>query len=130
MVKQHFAIHRSYPRAMVKTPVRRVLAENLANLMQRSAELGTQEKVAKKAGVSQTSVSQILRPDNPTARSPKLDQVEKIAHAFGLSTWQLLLDHKTVGEGLADLLMRPPVDDHDRRLEGWHKPRATKGANQ
>lgn len=108
---------------MNKTPVRVVLANNLAKLMAQSVDLNTQEKVAKRAAVSQTSVSQMLRPNNPTAKSPKLDQVEKIAGAFGLGTWQLLLDQQTVGKDLADLLMRPPVKDNDKRLDEWRAPR-------
>ena len=94
---------------MEKTPARQVLAHNLRSLMKRTPDLDTQEKLAKRAGVAQTSVSQILRPDNTAAKSPKLDQVEKIAFAFGLATWQLLLDHQTVGPAIADLLMRPAL---------------------
>lgn len=96
---------------MPKTPVRQVLADNLKLLMKRDPALATQAKVAKKAGVAQTSVSQLLRPGNDAAKSPKLDQVEKVADAFGLAAWQILLDPKTVGEGMADLLMRPAPTD-------------------
>lgn len=96
---------------MEKTPVRRVLADNLKLLMKRDLALNTQKKVAKKAGIAQTSVSLLLRPNNTAAKSPKLDQVEKVADAFGLAAWQILLDPKTVGEGMADLLMRPAPTD-------------------
>ena len=93
------------------SPVRKVLAQNLAALMKSRPDLDTQIKVSVKAKIAQTSVSQMLRPDNPTARSPKLDQVEKIAEAFGLATWQLLIDQGTVGTQMADLLMRPAISD-------------------
>lgn len=109
---------------MGKTPVRVVLAQNLELLKKQSSDLNTQEKIAKRAKVSQTSISQMLRPDNPTAESPKLSQVEKVANAFGLSTWQLLLDQQTVGKSLFDLLMRPTVGDDDKRLDGWKAPRS------
>lgn len=109
---------------MDKTPVRQVLAHNLRALMAKNPDLGTQKKVEKKAGVSQSSVSQMLRPDNPTAQSPKLTHVEKVAQAFGLATWQLLLDPKTVGKEMANMLMRPAVADEDERLTKWEKPTA------
>lgn len=109
---------------MSKTPVRQVLAHNLRQLMANRPDLGTQKKIEKRCGVSQSGVSQMLRPDNPTAKSPKLTQVEKVAQAFGLATWQLLLDPQTVGKEMAELLMRPPVQDDDKRLEKWEKPTA------
>lgn len=109
---------------MDKTPVRHVLAHNLRALMAKNPNLNTQKKLEKKSGISQTSVSQMLRPDNPTAQSPKLTQVEKVARAFGLATWQLLLDPQTVGKEMADLLMRPSVADEDERLSTWEKPTA------
>lgn len=89
--------------------MRQILADNIAALMARSKF--TQAVVAGKAGIAQTSVSQMLRPDNEAAKSPKLDQVEKVAHAFGISAWQLLLDPKTVGKELSELLMRPSPSD-------------------
>lgn len=108
---------------MEKTPVRQILADNLRLLMERSADLKTQAKVAKKAGIAQTSVSQLLRPNNDAAKSPKLDQVEKVAKAFGLATWQILLDPKTVGEGMADLLMRPAPTDKTVRERYVEQPK-------
>lgn len=109
---------------MPQTPVRQVLAHNLRQLMSRHPELKTQKKVGAAAGLPQTGISQMLRPDNPTAKSPKLTQVEKVAQAFGLATWQLLLDPQTVGKEMAELLMRPAVQDTDSRLNGWEKPTA------
>lgn len=114
--KQHFARHSTYYFQMGKngksgTPVRQVLADNLSMLMKNSADLKTQQKVAKEAKIAQTSVSQMLNPENTFSKSPKLNQVEKVAHAFGLAAWQILLDPKTVGEGLADILMRPAPTD-------------------
>lgn len=117
--KQHFARGAAYDWLMPRTPVREVLARNLEALMERRPDLDTQIKVAKKSGISQTSVSQILNPENEQMESPKLNQVEKIARAFGLATWQLLLDPATVGKELAELLMRPAVQDDDKRLAEW-----------
>jgi len=92
------------------TPVRKVLAENLKTLMRRTPKLKTQAALAGKAGVAQTSISNMLRPQTDAMTSPKLDSVEKVAGAFGLATWQLLLDPHTVGHDLSGLLMRPAVE--------------------
>lgn len=98
------------------TPVRKVLAENLKTLMRRTISLDTQAKVARKAGIAQTSVSNMLRPETGAMASPKLDSVEKVARAFGIAAWQLLLDSRAIGSGLSDLLMRPASQDDERRL--------------
>ena len=109
---------------MEKTPVRQVLAHNLRALMSASKDLRTQEEVAEKAKIAQTGVSQFLRPDNDAAKSPKLTQVEKVAEAFGLATWQLLIDERALGRELAAALMKPPVLDNDKRLIGWAAPQS------
>ncbi len=120
--KQHFAIERHYPDSMTnKTPARVVLRQNLDTLMQRSIDLDTQPKLAKRAGVSQRTVSNLLREAGPKEKGPRLDVVEKIARAFGLSTWQLLLDPKAVGEDLATLLLRPAVRGSRRRRGRNHR---------
>lgn len=89
------------------TRARQVLADNLKMLKERTPDLDTQTKIEKRCGVSQSAVSQMLRADNPTADSPKLSQVEKVAGAFGLSAWQLLLDKDDVGEKMFNILMHP-----------------------
>lgn len=117
--KQHIAIGTFYDKNMNKTPVREILASNLRTLMAAKPDLKTQGKVAAKSGVAQTSVSNMLRPNSPAMKSPKLDQVEKVARAFGLAVWQILLDRETVGRELGDMLMRPAVGDLDERLKPW-----------
>jgi transcriptional regulator with XRE-family HTH domain len=99
----------------MRTPVRKVLADNLKTLMRRTVGLKTQAQVAERSGVAQTTVSNMLRPDTASMTAPKLDNVEKVASAFGLATWQLLIDVGAVGAGIADLLMRP-AEYESRRL--------------
>lgn len=102
--------------------VRHVLAENLRALMRRYPDMRTQTKVAKRAGIAQTSVSNML---NPRAQNekfqlyPKLDQIEKVANAFGLAVWQILLDTETVGETLGRALSQQAIGDEDVRLRNW-----------
>lgn len=86
--------------------------------MKRSQLLKIQEDLAKKAGISQRSISNMLDPEK---NMPRLDQIEKVAKAFDLATWQLLLDVAQIGKGLADMLMRPAVGDEDERLAEWDR---------
>jgi transcriptional regulator with XRE-family HTH domain len=93
----------------VKPRARNILAGNLKTLMKRNLNLKTQVKLAKRSGVAQTTISNMLNPGTSAMASPKLDSVEKVAQAFGLATWQLLLD-PTVGQELSGLLMRPAIE--------------------
>lgn len=77
-----------------------VLAQNLSRLMKEDRyreRLGTQDKLGTVAGVDQKTVSNCLKPGQrqPSAKgktpSPTLANVEKIAAAFGLQVWELLM---------------------------------------
>lgn len=65
---------------------RLTLAENLHALMRRH-EL-TQTALAKRAGVSQRTVSNLLDPEK---HSPTLESVDAVAAAFGLEGWHLIM---------------------------------------
>lgn len=79
---------------------RTTLARNLRLLMDLRG--WTQMDVAKRAGVSQKAVSNMLNP--ATSPRPILDQVEKVAAAFDLNLWHLIMP------GLpADLLSSPSI---------------------
>lgn len=65
------------------------LAANLAALMAASVDLRTQTAVGKRAGVDQRTVGRILNQEH----SPNLVQIGKLAAAFGLQPWQLLVPH-------------------------------------
>jgi transcriptional regulator with XRE-family HTH domain len=64
-----------------------ILAANLAALMAASKELTSQGKVGKRAGIDQRTVGRIRNQENP----PTLEQVSKLAKAFGLEVWQLFV---------------------------------------
>lgn len=80
--------------------INEVLAENMADLMARTPDLSTQARLASKSGVDQKTISNYLNPgqrlENKSGRpgSAKLAEVEKIAAAFGLETWELLKPRK------------------------------------
>src|ERR1700741_2608374 len=81
--------------------------------MDASTTLHTQQEVAKASGLAQTSISLMLRPEDrkPTKSgkiaSPQLSEVERIANAFGMEVWQLLIDPATFAAGLARALSSP-----------------------
>lgn len=71
---------------MQRQSTRITLAQNLKYLMEKSG--WKQEQLAAKAGVSQRSVSNLLRPET---HSPTLETVDAVAKAFGLNLWHLIL---------------------------------------
>ena len=64
-----------------------VLSKNLRTLMETSDGLRTQAALAKRCGIDQRTVGRILNAEH----SPQLKQIEAIAAAFGLQSWQLLV---------------------------------------
>lgn len=74
-------------------PLKRVVAKNIRALMERAAargekSLASQNGLAKKAGVGQRTVGRIVE----GTQEPGVDVVAAIAHAYGLSGWQLLVE--------------------------------------
>lgn len=73
----------------VDTPssLARTLARNLDALMKAHADMRSQAAVARRAGIDQRTVGRILH----TKHAPTLQQIDKLASAFGMPAWQLLL---------------------------------------
>jgi transcriptional regulator with XRE-family HTH domain len=63
------------------------LSANLRVLMQATPDLDSQPKIAKRSGVSQSTVGRLIRGDVRC----KLDSLDGVARAFGLAAWQLLV---------------------------------------
>jgi transcriptional regulator with XRE-family HTH domain len=76
---------------MEKISIGKTLATNLAKLMARCADLNTQTKVAKKAGIGQTTVGRILRNEV----SASAENIAAIAYVFGISVDNLLSPNQT-----------------------------------
>ena len=74
--------------------IKNTLAVNLQHLMEGSADLKSQNALAKRSKVGQTTIGNYLRPDSYPGFS-SLDKVEKLARALGVDTWVLL--HPTLG---------------------------------
>jgi transcriptional regulator with XRE-family HTH domain len=64
-----------------------ILSTNLKALMQASEDLRSQAALGKRCGIDQRTVGRILNEEH----SPQLKQIEAIAQAFGLFSWQLLV---------------------------------------
>ena len=71
---------------MHRDKTRETLAKNVAYLMLQRG--WTQSVLAKKADISQRSVSNLLHPET---HSPKLETVEAVAEAFGLNLWHMIM---------------------------------------
>lgn len=93
--------------------LREILARNVRFLM---ADRGWKQlETAKKAGLSQKTISNILNRRKDT----QLSYVEKLAGAFGLSPWHLMLpelDKEVIGNGRVDRLLLDFISasDHGR----------------
>jgi transcriptional regulator with XRE-family HTH domain len=80
---------------------KKALALNVSRLMEHHGF--TQEGMAKKTGVSQRSISNLISIDSP--HSPKLKTIEDVAQAFNLQTWHLLLPDAPI-----DMLLNSSIE--------------------
>jgi transcriptional regulator with XRE-family HTH domain len=69
------------------TQLRQVIAERLRALMAACPDLDTQVKLARKAGLSQSTVARILSADSAATA----DSIADLAHAFGVAPASLLM---------------------------------------
>ncbi|MGH8073682.1 MAG: helix-turn-helix domain-containing protein [Lysobacter sp.] len=65
------------------------LAGNLKRLMDHH-EL-SQAQLSKKAGVGQSTLSNLLDSSSPLEINPRADTIERLADYFGIPSWQLLI---------------------------------------
>lgn len=68
-------------------PARRLVAENVARL--RRQRNWRQAQLAKKAGIGQTTISSL---EDPQGKSPTVETLSALAHAFRIPEWHLLTD--------------------------------------
>jgi transcriptional regulator with XRE-family HTH domain len=72
------------------TELRQVIADRLRELMAASPDLDTQVKLARRSGLSQSSVARILSADS----SATVDSIANLARAFDIPPASLLLSNK------------------------------------
>lgn len=68
-------------------PSRRVLGANITRLMQARQNLNSNPKLSKRAGIGIATISRII--NGETAAT--LDTLTRLAEAFGVQSWQLLV---------------------------------------
>lgn len=68
-------------------PARRLVAENVARL--RRQRNWRQAQLANKAGIGQTTISSL---EDPQGKSPTVETLSALAHAFRIPEWHLLAD--------------------------------------
>lgn len=85
---------------------------NMALLMERTPELGSQPALAKKAGIAQSTVGRILRNES----APTGENLRRIAEAFGIDVGDLYRTHALFKEsleqrslGISHTGRRPPL---------------------
>lgn len=79
---------------MYMEDIREILASNLKRLMDMSADCKSQNALAKRSKVAQTTVGNY---SNKTyVGYPNLEKVGMLAHCFGLEAWNLI--HPTMGD--------------------------------
>ena len=66
------------------------LVRNLRDLMGKSSDLSAQSHLAAESKVTIGTINGLLNDTCPEASEPRIDIVEKLAHAFGFDAWQLL----------------------------------------
>ncbi|MGD7196530.1 helix-turn-helix domain-containing protein [Ralstonia pseudosolanacearum] len=82
-----------------RKPARVILAENIARQMAASKDLRSQNQLAKKSGIGQTTISKWLRLDMDVW--PRLDAIEEVANALGVTVAELLTDQDAPPKGNA-----------------------------
>lgn len=74
--------------------IREILASNLSKLMEMSIDCKSQNALAKRSKVAQTTIGNYLSINY--VGYPNLEKVEMLARCFGLEAWNLL--HPTMGD--------------------------------
>ncbi|MBH1745227.1 helix-turn-helix transcriptional regulator [Stenotrophomonas maltophilia] len=116
--KQYFADPDQYP-AQVTNDSSRTLADNVRRLMEAAGD--TQAKVAKRAGLAQRSVGNVVTYGTTHETSPTLRTVDGIADAYGVPVWMLLLDQVPL-----EVLQSPELG---RLIDNYVKAPASARAN-
>jgi transcriptional regulator with XRE-family HTH domain len=98
---------------MNPTHLRQVIAARMRALMAERPDLDTQVKLARRAGLSQSTVARILSADS----SATADSLAQLSHAFGTSAASLLLDDPAEIDLLAS--MRRLTPESRQRLLGF-----------
>jgi DNA-binding phage protein len=103
IVKQHIAKGVNYHDFMLKD-AKTLLSQHLRVLMNTHPRLRDRLSIAKAAGISPRSVGYMLQRGTG---NPTLAHVEAVADAFGVRTWELLIDRDLEKEKLMQKVFAP-----------------------
>lgn len=93
---------------MENMELRQILARNLRQAMEDSIGLDTQLALARRAGIAQSHLSEVLRAE----ASPTTDMLNVLARALGLEPWELLAnDEATRQAALQKMILGPRASD-------------------
>jgi transcriptional regulator with XRE-family HTH domain len=97
--------------------LREIIARNVQALIDAQADangsLTTSRAIAKAAGVSHSTVQRVVG-QRPEAKWPSLDNIDRVARAFGFSAYQLLIEDFDPAD--PPLVMSPAVRRELREL--------------
>lgn len=88
--------------AMTNRGIALALSGNLQRLM--AHQQLSQAALSRKAGVGQSTLSNILDTEHPLEINPRTDTIEKLAKYFGIPGWQLLIPDLALDLLLSDRL--------------------------
>jgi len=100
---------------MKATPIQSILAGNVRHLLATHPTISTQTQLAKKCGVSQSTIQRILKEEV----SAQLNVTEAIAQAFGVSVAELLTEGGPDASGLGfnrEKFSRLPESDKEKAI--------------
>lgn len=86
---------------------RKLLAKNIKARMDRNPDLSSQTALAGKSGVAQSYISRILR----SKSGATIDQIWKIAKAFGCQPFELLVDSEEIRRVAIERVLAGPGPD-------------------
>lgn len=95
---------------MEKTLLREILARNLAAAMEADPNIGTQQKLAAKARISQAHVSRLLLCE----AAATLDIIAALSEAVKCQPWELIVDEHETRKAAIEKMLGPksPHSEH------------------
>jgi transcriptional regulator with XRE-family HTH domain len=103
---------------MDKLQLRQVFVDNVERLMKDRPGLDTQTALAKKTGLTQGYISELLR----CMSAPTTDTIAVFADAFDCEPWELLTDSETTRENAIRKILMGPRVSNERAAETLPPP--------
>lgn len=109
-------------------PITQILAANLRDAIDRAGKYTTLKQLADAAGVSATSIGYMLKPDTRApsksgrAPAPTLTQIEAVAKALGVQTWQLIYPNpELLPRQEAEIMLWDAMEESMRQMRQYQE---------